>query len=54
MATKDKLELPSPPTFSQMMEDLEIMSANEKIFKLFPFEQLEEQDGMKSFEITID
>jgi len=35
MATKNKLELPSPPTFSQMMEDLEIMSADDKIFKLF-------------------
>ncbi|CAF3313900.1 unnamed protein product [Rotaria socialis] len=34
MATKNKLELPSSPTFSQMMEDLEIMSTDEKIFQL--------------------
>ncbi|CAF0787325.1 unnamed protein product [Rotaria sordida] len=40
---KEKLEIPSPPTFSQMMEDLEIMSSDEKIFKLLQFEQLAEQ-----------
>lgn len=39
MATKNQYELPSPPTFSQMMEDLEIMSADDKIFKLFQLEQ---------------
>jgi hypothetical protein len=43
MATKNKHELPSPPTFSQMMEDIEIMSADDKIFKLFQLEQLAEQ-----------
>jgi hypothetical protein len=39
MATKNQHELPSPPTFSQMMEDLEIMSSDDKIFKLFQREQ---------------
>jgi hypothetical protein len=43
MATKNKLELPSPPTFSQMMEDLDIMSSDDKVFKLFQLEQLMEQ-----------
>jgi hypothetical protein len=43
MATKNKLELPSPPTFSQMMEDLDIMSSDDKVFKLFQLEQLVEQ-----------
>ncbi|CAF0733595.1 unnamed protein product [Adineta steineri] len=43
MATKNKLELPSPPTFSQMMEDIDIMSSDDKIFKLFQLEQLAEQ-----------
>jgi hypothetical protein len=43
MATKEKYELPSPPTFSQMMEDLEIMSSDDKIFRLFQLEQLAEQ-----------
>jgi hypothetical protein len=46
MTTKNKLELPSPPTFSQLMEDLEIMASDDKIFKLFQLEQLVEQCGM--------
>ena len=43
MATKDKLELPSPLTFSQLMEDLEIMSSDDKVFKLLQLELLAEQ-----------
>lgn len=35
MDAKSKLELPTPPTFSQMMEDLDIMASDDKIFKLF-------------------
>ncbi|CAF1321920.1 unnamed protein product [Adineta steineri] len=55
MATKNKLELPSPPTFSQMMEDIDIMSSDDKIFKLFQLEQLAkqaEQYGTKSMNET--
>ncbi|CAF1031643.1 unnamed protein product [Adineta ricciae] len=40
MDAKSKLELPTPPTFSQMMEDLDIMTSDDKIFKLFQLEQL--------------
>ncbi|CAF3393594.1 unnamed protein product [Rotaria sp. Silwood1] len=43
MATKEKLEFPSPPTFFQMIEDLEMMSSDEKTFSLCQFEQLVEQ-----------
>jgi hypothetical protein len=44
MATKSQLELPSPPTFSEMMEDLEIMSGDDRLFKLFQLEQLPEDN----------
>jgi hypothetical protein len=47
MATKNKLELPTPPTFSELMEDLELMSSDDKIFKLFQLEQLVEQYGIE-------
>jgi hypothetical protein len=40
MATQTKHELPSPPTFSQMMEDLEIMASHDKTFQL-------EHDGIE-------
>jgi hypothetical protein len=43
MAMNDIRELPSPPTFSQMLEDLDIISADDKIFKLFQLEQLADQ-----------
>ena len=39
MTTEQKYSLPSPPTFSQMMEDVEIMSSHEKIFRLSQYEQ---------------
>ncbi|CAF2384441.1 unnamed protein product [Rotaria sp. Silwood2] len=52
MARKETLELPCSPTFSQMMEDLEIMSSDEKILKSFQFEQLAEQ--IKQDETTND
>jgi hypothetical protein len=39
MSTEAKHTLPSPPTFSQMMEDLEIMASHDKTFQL-------ERDGM--------
>lgn len=39
MTTEKKYSLPSPPTFAQMMEDLEIMTSHEKIFRSSQFEQ---------------
>lgn len=38
MATKDQLHLPSPPTFSQMMEDLELITSDDKFSSLIPGE----------------
>lgn len=43
METTSQRELPAPPTFSQMMEDLDIMTSDDKMFKLFQLEQLVEQ-----------
>lgn len=37
--TKVSLELPSPPTFAQMIEDLELISSDEKFSSLIPREQ---------------
>jgi len=34
---------PNPPSFSQMMEDLENMSSDESILKLFRFEHMVDQ-----------
>ena len=52
MATKNQLELPSPPTFSQMMEDLEIMAGDDRLFKLFQLEQLPEDNDKETSSTT--
>lgn len=52
MATKSQLELPSPPTFSEMMEDLEIMSGDDRLFKLFQLEQLAEDNDKETSPTT--
>ena len=49
MTTKDKQELPSPPTFTQMMDDLEIMSKHGKIFQLDQIEQSGTEEGFELF-----
>ena len=40
MSSENQSSLPSPPTFAQMMEDLEIMSSHEKIFRLSQSENI--------------
>lgn len=46
MATKNKLEIPSPPTFSQMIQDLDIMSRDDKLFQLSQLAEQMTQNGI--------
>ena len=50
METKNKLKLLSPPTFSQMMEDLEITSSENKTFKFSQLEELTKQTETSGIE----
>lgn len=46
MTTKSQLELPSPPTFSQMIEDLESISSDEKLSSLIPRDQNDQSNHL--------